>query len=294
MRKTYKLYIGGAVPALGIGPLVRRPRRRRDAARQRGPRLPQGRARRGPRGARRLPGLGGEDGHEPGPGPLPRGRAARGPPRAVRGGGRRGGGAGASRRRASRSTGPSTAGSGTPAGRTRSARSWARSTRSAPATSTSASPRRPASSASSRPRGRRCWASCRAWRRSLVGGNTAVVLASETRPLPAVTLARGAGHERRAGRRRQPHHRPAPRARALAGRAHGRQRASMPGACRPTCGPPSTRRPSRTSSASPGRPPGRAERIDWLDDRARPAARVDRRVPGDEDRLAPDRPLSPR
>ena len=54
------------------------------------------------------------------------------------------------------STGPSTAGSGTPAGPTRSPRSSARPTRSRRRTSTSRSPSRPAWSASSRPRPRRC------------------------------------------------------------------------------------------------------------------------------------------
>ena len=54
------------------------------------------------------------------------------------------------------STAPSTAGSGTPAGPTRSARSSARPTRSRRRTSTSRSRSRPASSASSRPRRRRC------------------------------------------------------------------------------------------------------------------------------------------
>ena len=126
----------------------------------------------------------------------------------------------------------------------------------------------------------------------VVSGNTAVVLASEA-PAAAGRDARGgAGHERRAGRRHQPHHRPAAGAGALAGGAHGRQRASTPRACRPTCGRRSRRPPSRTSSASPGRRAGDADRFDWLDDRARAAPRVDRRVPGDEDRLAPHRPLS--
>ena len=43
----------------------------------------------------------------------------------------------------------------------------------------------------------------------VVPGNTAVVVTSETRPLPAVTLVGGPGHVRRAGRRHQRPHRPA-------------------------------------------------------------------------------------
>ena len=39
-------------------------------------------------------------------------------------------------------------------------------------------------------------------------------------------------------------------------------------------------------------PAGSAERFDWLDDRARAATGVDRRLPGDQDGLAPDRALS--
>ena len=165
VRKTYKLYIGGAFPRTEIGPLVRRRRRRRHAPRQRLPGVAQGRPRRGPGRARGLPGLGRQDRDEPRPGPLPRRRADGGPARAVR----------APRSRPPRgcvrpppapsSTGPSTAGSGTPAGPTRSARSSARPTRSRRRTSTSRSRSRPASSASSRPRRRRCSASSAGSRR---------------------------------------------------------------------------------------------------------------------------------
>ncbi len=59
---------------------------------------------------------------------------------------------------------------------------------------------------------------------AIVTGNTVVVLASERRPLPAVTLGRGARDVRRAGRRGQPAHRPHRRGRAVARVAHGRQR----------------------------------------------------------------------
>ena len=63
------------------------------------------------------------------------------------------------RRAATASTTRSTAGSGTPAGPTRSPRSWARRTRSRRRTSTSRSPRRPGWSASSRRSRARCSAS---------------------------------------------------------------------------------------------------------------------------------------
>ena len=126
---------------------------------------------------------------QPGPGPLPGGRDARGPARPVRRRGgrrrgrRRGGAAGA------RSTPPSTAGSGTPAGATRSTRCAARPTPWRGPTSTSRCPSPPA-----------WW---RWWRpaSSLLGlvsvvapvvvtGNTCVVVAPEARArCPAVTLA---------------------------------------------------------------------------------------------------------
>ena len=54
VRKTYKLYIGGAFPRTESGRVLPRPGRGRDAPRQRLPRLAQGPARRGPgRAARR-------------------------------------------------------------------------------------------------------------------------------------------------------------------------------------------------------------------------------------------------
>ena len=76
--KTYKLYLGGQVPPLRVGPHLPAPRRRRSAAGQRRARLPQGRpGRRGrrPQGVRRLVG---RDAVQPGPGDLPdRGDAGR-------------------------------------------------------------------------------------------------------------------------------------------------------------------------------------------------------------------------
>ena len=125
-------------------------------ARQRLPRVAQGRPRRGPGRAQGIRGLGRQDRDEPRPGPLPRRGADGGPPRAVRRRGRGGRGVCARPPRAPSSTAPSIAGSGTPAGPTRSPRSSARPTRSLRRTSTSRSPSRPASSASSRRRPRRC------------------------------------------------------------------------------------------------------------------------------------------
>ena len=87
------------------------------------------------------------------------------------------------------STGRSTAGSGTPAGPTRSPRSWAAAIRWRRRTSTSRSRSRPASSGSSRPRRRRCWASSRGWRRRSSAATRSCCVTSETRPLPAVTLS---------------------------------------------------------------------------------------------------------
>ena len=89
VRKTYKLYVGGAVPAVGERPLLRGdrpqgplPRQRRDGVAQGRPRRRRGR----PQG---VPRLVGGDGVQPGTGALPRRRAARGPPQPVRRRGRR-------------------------------------------------------------------------------------------------------------------------------------------------------------------------------------------------------------
>ena len=84
VRKTYKLYIGGAFPRTESGRSYVVAGGRRHAARQRLPGLAQGRARRGPGRARGVPRLGGQDRDEPRPGPVPRRRADGGPPRAVR------------------------------------------------------------------------------------------------------------------------------------------------------------------------------------------------------------------
>ena len=77
------------VPALRVGPLVRRPLAGRHAARERRSLVAQGCSRRRSHGAWRCSRLGGQDRDEPRPGPLPRRRADGGAPRAVHRGGRR-------------------------------------------------------------------------------------------------------------------------------------------------------------------------------------------------------------
>ena len=160
---------------------------------------------------------------------------------------------------------------------------------------------------------RRCWAWSRWSRRSIVTGNTAVVLASEDAPAAGHHPGRGARHLRRARRGRQHPHRPGRRDRAVAGRPHGRQRhrpdrraggrlAARPARSRPpttssgSCGPaaeptgPPTRassgcspswrpRPSGTPSASDAGGPSAA-------DSARRAARRPSRVGQDPPRGA--------
>ena len=147
-----------------------------------------------------------------------------------------------------------------------------------------ASRSRPASSRSSRRRSRRCSGWCRVLAPVIVTGNTAVVLASEQRPLPAVTLAEvlatsdvpGGVVNVLTGRTAEI----APwlashmdvNAIDLAGRRRRRGRG------------PARSRPPTTSSASL-RP--EADRLG-----RRPGAAADAGVPGDEDRLAPDRRLT--
>ena len=163
------------VPADRVRPLVPGQRRGRHAARQR---LPASRKdlRDAVRAARKAAdGWAGRDRDEPRPGPVPRGRADGGPARPVRRRGLGRGGAARRQRAARSSTAPSTAGSGTPAGPTRSPRSSARRTRSRPRTSTSRSPSRPASSASSRRRRRRCSGWSAGSRRRWCRGNTVVL-----------------------------------------------------------------------------------------------------------------------
>ena len=78
VRKTYKLYIGGAVPAQRVRTDLSGGRR------QRGPRLPQGRPGRGGRGPQGPAEMGRRHRVQPGPGPLPDRRDDRGPAGRVR------------------------------------------------------------------------------------------------------------------------------------------------------------------------------------------------------------------
>ena len=82
--KTYKLYIGGRVPAQRVGPHVRDRQREGCLPRQRREGLPQGCPRRGRRRPRRRRRLVRRHRVQPRPGALPDRRAARGAPRAVR------------------------------------------------------------------------------------------------------------------------------------------------------------------------------------------------------------------
>ena len=119
-----------AVPALGVRPLLRRRRRQGQVRRQRRAGLAQGRPRRrarGPGGVRRL---GGQDGLQPRPDPLPRRRGHGGPAAAVRRGAAPVRGPHADPGRQGRRRRASTGSSGTPGGPTRSPRSSATPTRS--------------------------------------------------------------------------------------------------------------------------------------------------------------------
>ena len=133
---------------------------------------------------------------------------------------------------------------------------------------------------------RRCSGSSRSSRRSIVTGNTCVVVASGDAAAAGDHARRGARDLRRARRRGQPAHRPVRRARALAGRAHGRQR-DRPHRRSPT----RARVPTSSVAAADN-----LKRV--LRPRAEPSrtgppipASPDARVPRDEDRLAPDRGL---
>ena len=126
----------------------------------------------------------------------------------------------------------------------------------------------------------------------LAGGNVAVVLASETRPLPAITLTEvlatsdvpGGVINILTGHRSEL---------VRCSRRTSTSTASTGGGSPTTCGSRPRRPPRTPSSALSRRPKGVADaRFDWLDDRADRAAGVDRRVPRDEDRLAPDRRLT--
>ncbi len=146
------------VPALGVGPLLRRQRRQGPVPRQRRTGFAQGRPRRREGRPIRLRRLVRPHGVQPRPGRLPDRRGARGPARPVRGRAAQRRRASPRRGRAPTSTRRSTAWSGTPAGPTRSPRSPAARTRSPGRTSTTPHPSRPASSRSSRRPG-----PCSAW-----------------------------------------------------------------------------------------------------------------------------------
>ena len=199
VRKTYKLYIGGAFPRTEIGrsyvvrgadgtPLANAVSR-----------LAQGRARRGPRGAQGVPGLGGEDGHEPRPGPLPRGRADGGPARPVRGRGRRGRGP-RRRPRAREQRRPGHRPLGLVRGLGGQDRPGPRLVEPGRGAvlQLHASPSRPASSASSRPETSSLLGLVSRLAPPLVSGNAVVVLASETPAAAGRDADRGARHVRRA------------------------------------------------------------------------------------------------
>ena len=190
--------------------------------------------------------------------------------------------------RASRWIGPSTAGSGTPAGQTRSARSSARSTRSRQATSTSRSPRPRGSSASSRPSSSSLLGLVSRLAPVVVSGNTAVVLASESRPLPAVTLTEVLATSDVPG--------------GVINLITGTYAASSCPGWRRTWtstaldlfGVPADMRTAAEEAAVESmkrvaRPPRDAERFDWLDDERAQRPEWIAALPGDEDGLAPHR-----
>ena len=132
VRKTYKLFIGGAFPRSESGrsyPVHGRCRAARPAAGLRRAGLAQGRAGRGQGGPRRVRRLVRRHRLQPRPGPVPGRRDAGGPGGPVRRRGGRGRGREPGRRARPRSARPSTAGSGTRAGPTRWPRWPARRTR---------------------------------------------------------------------------------------------------------------------------------------------------------------------
>ena len=158
VRKTYKLYVGGAFPRSESGRsyLVCSPGR--PAPGQRRPRLPQGPPRRRRGGAQGPAGLGRGHRLPAGPGALPGGRDARRPPRPVRRGARGGGRSDrrGRRRRGGRRRRPP--GLVRRAGRTSSLRWRGRPTRWPALTSISPFPSPPAWSGCSLPRRLRSWA----------------------------------------------------------------------------------------------------------------------------------------
>ncbi len=167
---------------------------------------------------------------------------------------------------------------------TRSPRSSAAPTRSPGLTSTSACPSRPAWSPSSRPRTSSLLGLVSVVAPVIATGNTAVVVASEDRPLPAITLAEvlatsdvpGGVVNVLTGR--------TGRARPGAGRPHGRQRHRPDrGAERRRAAELERRRRATSSGCSA------ATTSDWA---ATPGTAPAAGVPGDQDGLAPGRDLT--
>ena len=118
---------------------------------------------------------------------------------------------------------------------------------------------------------------------TIVTGNTVVVVTSHERPLPAVALERGSGDVRPPRRRGQPADRLGGDDRAVARRAPGRQRD------RPHRRRRRRRALHRSRALRCGQPqagPARTRRRAGLVGRPWPPA--DDRLPGDEDGLAPD------
>ena len=179
------------LPALRVRPLVRghATPAGRGVPRQRRAGLAQGRPRRGRRRPRRVRRVGRRHGVQPRAGALPRRRGDGGPPRPVRrrGRGRRGADPARARRARRRRDRPL----GLVRRLDRQARPGAR--RAQPGrrarTSTSRAPEPTGVVAVLAPQRRRCSAWCRVVAPAVCAGNTVVVVASEERPLPAVTLA---------------------------------------------------------------------------------------------------------
>ena len=191
VRKTYKLYIGGAFPRSESGVLLRGRRTARATFVANAALASRKDARDAVVAARKAFGSAG-----PGAPPTTARRSSTGSPRCMED--RRpqfvqavvqSEGLTAAQGREGRRRRRSTGWSGTPAGPTRSPRWSATPTRSPGRSSTSPRPSRPASSPCSRRRSPRCSAWSASSRRSIVTGNTVVVVSSYDRPLPAVTLA---------------------------------------------------------------------------------------------------------
>ena len=265
VKKTYKLFIGGAFPRSRVaGAPTRRRGRTSRAPRARTCATPSS------RGARRAAEVGGGDRLQPRPGALPDRRDDGGARGRVRGALQRPGRGRARDRPLA---------SGTRASPTSSRRCSARRTRSPGRTSTSRSPSRPASSRVVAPDEPPLLGLVSRIAPALVGGNAVVAIASETQPLAAIELAEalatsdvpGGVVNLLTGYRDG--------ARAVARVAHGRER-DRPHRRRRAARRPRARPPPRTSSASCiGAPDGQI------------AAR-DLGLPRAEDRLAPDRQMT--